>query len=261
MTTTSSTGSRPGVAHAVVFGSLSVISLATYGYYRYYRMAHRLVTAADEERANAVIDALDDPITGGGRDDWGEQEWCDQEIGRRWQAWLQANPTARGEDKKEARSAIEKDVQEAWWHRFRDQENEMPGDVVVVTESDHRGGAPKKVRVRRVQRKQGWRFVRWWVNWGKAEFPSAYRSKLKEADRTCIEHRLRAEMRKRSVRDADVAMYLPQVVVGIMTPSRREAEAERMLQTRAIQMRREEARPLGRIWDVLWGSSRDQPSA
>lgn len=254
---TSNSVSVTRCAHTVVFGSL--IAGGAYAYYRYRQIRHRLITSQDELGAAAILAAGDAELEGGGHNDWGEQTWKEQRITERVREYTNANPQATPEQRTAALARIREDVDHEWWQRYRDLENEMPGEVIVVTESEARGERPKKVRLRRIKREQGWRFIRYWVKFGKAEFPSAYRSRMKEADRVCIEYRIRGEMRKRSVRDADIATYLPTVVAAIMTPSAHEVEAERMLVTQTVQRRREEARPLGKLWDVLWGTTGGPP--
>jgi hypothetical protein len=122
-----------------------------------------------------------------------------------------------------------------------------------TVETETRGGKPEMVRLRRVPAEQGWRFVKHWVAVGKAEFPGVYRSaKTRDADRACVEIRLRTMMRARSVRDVDIGRYLPRVVVGVMLPSAAEAEAERLLASDAAARRAESAQPIKPGWLFRW---------
>lgn len=243
---------------ALLLVLLARVSLAVF---MIYFKRHRFVTETDECAAAAVIDAGGDPDgTSKNRGEWAEQAWIANTRAAREHAINEAERLGVMPKHivEAARADLDKGLEQEYWIRFREPDGDMPGDVISVLQTDHCGGKPKRVRMRAITRDQGWRFVRWWVNWGKAEFPGAYRGKReKETDRICIEHRLRSEMRKHSVRDVDIARYLPSIVVGITTPSTSEAQAERMLQTNAVRLRREEAEPVGSatrlLWDVLWG--------
>lgn len=126
-------------------------------------------------------------------------------------------------------------------------------EEVQLAETEERGGDVKNVRVFKVPKAEGWRFVADWVQVGKTEFPGVYRStKTREADRACVERRLASMMRKASVRNADIARYLPRIAVMVMTPSQAEVDAERWMETEAVKYRHEEARPLRVGW--LWGA-------
>lgn len=89
-----------------------------------------------------------------------------------------------------------------------------------------------KVRKRRVRRSRhaAGRFVRYWVDWGKAKFPNVAGS-TRLADRECVARALVREMESIHVRYADIARYKDRIVVAIMLPSPEEVKAARMLGT------------------------------
>nr|WPR18306.1 MAG: hypothetical protein [Chemarfal virus 166] len=76
------------------------------------------------------------------------------------------------------------------------------------------------------------RFIRKWVDWGKTEFPSAWRQR-RQLDVECIMRALCRKMREEDVRDADIARYKDRILLGIMMPSDTEIETQRMLATEA----------------------------
>lgn len=89
--------------------------------------------------------------------------------------------------------------------------------------------ATRKRKVRRGRPAQG-RFVRYWVDWGKAKFPNVAGSR-KAADRECVARALVREMESIHVRYADIAKYKDRIVVGIMMPSPEEVLVAKLLAT------------------------------
>lgn len=116
------------------------------------------------------------------------------------------------------------DIEEVWYDPDEGCDRIDMGVERVEEEDPLAEESTPKTRVRRAA---GRRFVSQWVAWGKAEFPGAYRS-LAMADRICIEQRLCKEMRKRHIRDVDIARYKGRIVQGIMLPSPEEREDERL---------------------------------
>lgn len=122
-------------------------------------------------------------------------------------------------------------------------------DPCFSLESHERGGARTAKALRRIRRGCRNAFVKWWVNWGKSQFPSAWRG-ITVADRTCITNALCREMRTQSVRDADIQRVKDLIVLGIVTPSIDELEAARMEASYAVQERQGATRGL---WNWFGG--------
>nr|QKI28845.1 hypothetical protein 1 [Ginkgo biloba tombusvirus] len=123
------------------------------------------------------------------------------------------------------------------------------GDLDQVTEqcvsheTPGRGEAPKRQALKRVRRGFRRPFVAYWVNWGKAQFPSAWRG-ASDADRVCITNALVREMRSRSVRDFDISRVKDEVVLGILLPNAAEVRVARMEATLCVEERQQSARGL-----------------
>jgi len=116
-------------------------------------------------------------------------------------------------------------------------------EEVIEVESGGRGEDGRPVRLRRIRRRRRSGFVAYWVNWGKAQFPTAWRGSS-AADRVCITTALTRQMRSQSVRDADIARVKDEIVLGILTPSAAEVRVARMEATWAVQQRQEATRGL-----------------
>jgi hypothetical protein len=116
-------------------------------------------------------------------------------------------------------------------------------EVCHVTETQARGDVGKATAVRKVRRGGKYPVLWHWINWGKVQFPSAWRGAT-AADRVCIMNALVREMRARSMRDADIARLKDQIVLGVLTPSSYELEAARMEATWAVEKRQDETRGL-----------------
>lgn len=122
-------------------------------------------------------------------------------------------------------------------------------EATFVFDTAERGGEPKRKILKRIRRGHKRQFVKWWVTWGKAQFPSAWRGAT-AADRVCIMNALCREMRQQSVRDADIQRVKDVVVLGILTPSCYEADAARLEATWAVERRQSCTRGL---WNWMWG--------
>jgi hypothetical protein len=94
------------------------------------------------------------------------------------------------------------------------------------------------------------RFIRKWVAWGKAEFPTVWRSR-KQADVDCVMRALTRNMRENHVRDRDIQRYKDRICMGICFPSEDEVMVQQMMATRgagAWQRAADGWKPQNRTW-------------
>lgn len=122
-------------------------------------------------------------------------------------------------------------------------------EATFVLDTAERGGEPNRKILKRIRRGHKRQFVKWWVNWGKAQFPSAWRGAT-AADRVCMLNALCREMRMQSVRDADIQRVKDEIVLGIMIPSDDERRVAKMEATWAVQQQQDSTRGL---WNWMWG--------
>lgn len=106
--------------------------------------------------------------------------------------------------------------------------------TVEVVEGDRRGADGARVRLKTIRRGCRNAFVKYWVQWTKVQFPSAWRSAT-AADRVCIANALTREMRARSVRDKDIASVKDVIVILALTPSAAETFAAQLEASWAIE--------------------------
>lgn len=120
-------------------------------------------------------------------------------------------------------------------------------EPAYAVDTVERGGAPVGKVLKKIRRGGRMGFVKWWVSWGKAQFPTAWRGAT-AADRVCITNALTREMKAQSVRDHDIVRVKDMVVLGILTPNQWEKEAAEMEASYAVQERQQATRGLFNYW-------------
>lgn len=156
-------------------------------------------------------------------------------------------PANDGGRRRVGEGLMSRDDPSVWQHMVVTDETNISlaaiTEPVFTFETAERGGEPKTKILKKIRRGHKRQFVKWWIDWGKAQFPSAWRG-ITSADRVCILNALCREMKAQSVRDADIRRVKDLVVLGIITPSADEAMAAKMEATWTVQERQDSTRGL-----------------
>nr|UHS72175.1 MAG: hypothetical protein [Tombusviridae sp.] len=134
-------------------------------------------------------------------------------------------------------------VEDSWYRRTMDAD-QLANHAYITEpsnefETDGRGAETRIVALRKIRRGFKMPFIKYWVTWGKAQFPNVWRG-ASTADRVCIANALVREMKSQSVRNADIVRVKDAIVLGICSASADEVAARTMEASWAMQQRQEQ---------------------